>query len=126
MTPIEIMALLLAGLGLIKMIVIFNNPAKWHTVVKKVYANPQMLTLSGVVIAGGSLYYLLQVMTIVEIFAVMFFMMGLMMMSMAAFTKDVLTMADKIYKRQNVLSKAWLAVLAWIALCLWVLLELFM
>lgn len=68
MTPVEIMALLVVLLGGIKIIVIMMDPVKWMPVVRKVYGNPLPTQFFACVFGVVSLYYLLQEVTIVQIF----------------------------------------------------------
>ena len=125
-TPIETLALIIALLSLTKLLVILVNPKFWFKgVVKSIYSNPFTLQLVGLILAGVSLFYLLQEFTIVQIFAVMFFVMSLMLFGVATYSKDLLDFADKIYKRKGVVRKSWLSILIWLILIIWVLIELF-
>ncbi|MBN1645158.1 hypothetical protein JW851_03945 [Candidatus Woesearchaeota archaeon] len=120
MTPIQIMALIAAILAGIKIIVILLNPKKWMVVVNKIYANPAVATIAGLVIAGVSLNYLLKVMTIVHVFAAILFFAGMMIIGFAAYQKDTLAFANKILKDKNAIKRAWLSIIIWIALIIWV------
>ena len=125
-TPIETLALIIALLSLTKLLVILVNPMSWFKkVVKPVYSNPFILQFIGLLLAGVSLFYLLQEFTIVQIFAVMFFVMSLMLFGVATYGKDLLDFADKIYKRKGAIRKSWLSILIWFILIIWVLIELF-
>ena len=125
-TPIETFAFVIASLSLIKLLVILVNPMSWFRgVVKPIYSNPFILQLVGLILAGVSLFYLLQEFTIVQIFAVMFFMTSLMLLGVGAYSKDLLAFTDKIYKRKGAIRKAWLSILIWFVLIIWVLMELF-
>jgi len=125
MTPIQIMALIVAVLGAIKMLVIIVDPKIWmKKVVKPIYANTMVASLIGLIIAAVSLYYLTQVMTIVDIFAVLLFFMGIMLMSFAVMAKELTTLADKVLKK-GVLAKFWLPMIIWILLLIWVFYALF-
>lgn len=125
MTPIQIMALIVALLGAIKMLVIIVDPKIWlKKVVKPIYGNPMFASLIGLIIAGVSLYYLIKVMTIVDIFAVMLFFMGIMLMSFAVMAKEMTALADKVLKK-GCLAKFWLPTIVWILLLIWVFYALF-
>jgi len=126
MTPIEIMALVMAVVGLIKMTYITISPKSWMPVVRAVYGgNGQVLQWIGLALTIGTLYYLLQVLTIVELFASMWFLVAIMLIGIGAFSKDLLAFAEKLYKRKDMLSKCWMSMAVWVVLCLWVLKELF-
>lgn len=125
-TPIEALAFIIAALSLIKILVILVNPMSWFKgVVKPIYSNSFRLQFIGIILAGVSLFYLLEEFTIVQIFAVMFFFASLMLLGVGAYTKDLLAFADKIYKRKGAIRKAWLSILIWFILIIWVLVELF-
>ena len=125
MTPIQIMALIVALLGGIKLIVILIDPRIWlKKVVKPIYGNPMFASVLGLLIAGVSLYYLNKSFTIVQIFAVMIFFMGLMLMSFAAVSKEMLALADKVLKK-DCLKAFWLPTIIWILLLIWVFYALF-
>ena len=125
MTPIEIMALNIAGLVGIKLLVIMANPKKWMLVVNAIYGNPGITTVVGLVLAGWSLNHLLKTFTIVDIFAVMFFFMMLILVGAVGFAKELMPIANKMLKEKNILQRAWLATLIWVVLIAWVLWQLF-
>jgi len=125
MTPIEIMALIIAGFTLVKLAVIMYDPRKWMPVVKAVYSNPARTQLVGLVLAAGSLMYLLRSFSIVDIFAVMFFFVSLMMVGVSAFSKELLKLSQEIMKKKDVLKRSALPFLIWAVLCVWVFKELF-
>lgn len=125
MTPIQIMALIVAVLGGIKLLVILIDPKIWlKKVVKPIYANPMFASVLGLLIAGVSLYYLNKSFTIVQIFSVMVFFMGLMLMSFATVSKEMIVLADKVLKK-DCLKRFWLPTLVWILLLIWVFYALF-
>ncbi|MBW3002258.1 hypothetical protein KY338_03805 [Candidatus Woesearchaeota archaeon] len=125
MTPIQIMALIVAVLGAIKLLVIIVDPKIWlKKVVKPIYANTMVASLLGLIIAGVSLYYLNQELTIVQIFAVLLFFMGLMLMSFAVMAKEMVGLADKVLRKDG-LMRFWLPMLIWVLLLIWVFYALF-
>ena len=125
MTPIQIMALIVAVVGAIKMLVVFVNPKSWmNSVVKPIYKNPMMASVAGLIITGVSLYYLNKTLTIVDIFAVMLFFFGLMLMTFAAVSKEMVGLAEKVLKKDG-LARFWLPILVWILLLIWVFYALF-
>ena len=126
MTPIEWMAAVIAIIVVIKLLVIVIKPSAWMKVVKLVYSNPIVLMVLGLIIAAGSIWYLLEEVTIVQIFAVMVFVSGLAMMTVAVYAKEVVAMASKMLKNKQFLSKAWLSIIIWLLLAVWVLKVLFM
>ena len=125
MTPIQIMALIVALLGAIKMIVIFISPKSWiKNVVKPIYKTPMIASIAGLIITGVSLYYLNQELTIVQIFAVLLFFFGLMLMTFAAVSKEMMKLAENVLKKDGLI-RFWLPILVWIILLIWVFYALF-
>ncbi len=125
MTPIEIMALIIAVFAIIKMLVILINPKSWMSVVKTIYAKPVITGVVGLVLALITLYYLLEELTIVQIFAVILLVYFLMLMGVAGYSKELLKWVEGMLKDKRVLKKAWLALIIWILLIVWVLSEIF-
>tara|TARA_Y100000310_G_C20520068_1_gene733193 strand:- start:471 stop:857 length:387 start_codon:yes stop_codon:yes gene_type:complete len=121
---IEIFAFFIVVLVLIKLLVIMKNPMTWlNKVAKPIYTSPNT-TWVGLVLAAVSLYYLLQTISIVQIFAVFFFFCALMIVGIAPWGKDMMAFATKIFKQKGILKKAWLSTLIWLVLIFWVLYEL--
>ena len=128
MTPIEYMATIVAIAVVVKLLVILIKPSAWmKMVVKPVYSNPIFLIIAGLVLAGGSLWYLLDSgITIVQIFAVLFFLSMTAMITAATYSKEILSVAGKMLKDKKFLRMAWLSIIIWFVLALWTLKELFM
>jgi len=125
-TPVEWLAVIIAVLGAIKLIVILVKPLAWfNTVVKKVFAKPVITGTIALVLASISLIYLLEELTIVQIFGVMFFFSMLMLVSIASYSKEMMQFATKIYHEKDIIKKGWFSILIWIALLVWVLTVLF-
>ncbi|ODS35946.1 hypothetical protein BEH94_02580 [Candidatus Altiarchaeales archaeon WOR_SM1_SCG] len=126
MTPIEIMALIVAVLGSIKLIVILLNPKSWlDGAAKTAFSNPVLTTMVSLVLAAVTLMYLLEELTIIQIFAVMLFLMFLMAAAIAPYSKEIIAMGDKILKDRGVVKKGWLAIIIWAVLIIWVLYAIF-
>ena len=125
MTPIEIFALIVVVLGIIKLIMIFINPNSWTSVVKAIFAKPMLTGILSLVLAAVVLYYLLAEMTIVSLFGAMLFFMFIMLASFAVFSKELVDMMNSLVSQRNIMKRVWLIVVVWIALMIWVLYALF-
>lgn len=123
---IEIFALVVAVFAGAKLIVILVKPRSWMNFAKTVWKNPMITMIVSLILAAVVLYYLLQELTIIHIFAVMLFLMLLAAVSMAAYSAEMFAMADKLLKNKAVVKKAWLSILVWAILVLWALKELFL
>jgi len=126
MTPIGIIALILIIVSAIKIIVILVNPKSWADIVKKIWANPMVMSIVSLILAAIVLYYLIQSgLIIVQILAVTAFVGLLMALGIGIYANEVISMATKMLKK-GILKKAWLYTLIWIILLIWGVKELFM
>ena len=125
MTPVKSLALFVAVLAGVKLVVIFIKPESWIGVVKKAYAKPIYTIPIALTLALVILSYLLEEMTIVQIFAVMSFLMAIMMVGVASYGSEIIEFSEKLLKDRNAIKKAWLSIAVWILLIVWVLYEIF-
>jgi len=122
---LEIAALLLVVIGLIKLFIVSFNTGAWMKVVKFLYRNSVALFIVELILALILFYYVIQQFTIVQIMAVIALGALLTGMSFAAYGKETIDWASKILKAKNLLRKAWLPIIIWVILLVWTLLELF-
>jgi hypothetical protein len=130
MTPIEIMALIVAVFVGFKLLVILISPKSWMGIVKTVtiWKNPIPTILVSIVLAAVTLMYLLQELTIVQIFATTLFVMFLMIISLSSCAKATLALEKQVFRELDVKKlsmEAWLAIIVWGILTIWVLWALF-
>ena len=122
---IEILALILISIAVIKLIVFLINPTLWIDFVEKMYSVPQLI---GYIALGASLvvlYFLINAgLTIIEILAVSLFIVLLMLTGLASYADDAIAWI----REQDILAmvkKLWLYTLAWMILIIWGISELF-
>ena len=125
MRSLEIVALILIALFLVKLAVISRNPRAWLQFWKKRYSNTTAVTIVALVLAGIVLYFLLEELTIVQIMAVAAFMALLFLVGFLPYMKDMFTLGEQWIKQGNILQRSWLVILIGVALSLWVLWEIF-
>ena len=120
-TPVEIIALIFAALGVIKILVILINKDTWHKhVVKPIYgSDARIISIVTLVLAAAILYYLLLEMTIIQVFAAMAFFSMLIMFSFIHYQKDLMGFINKVYNK-NFGGWLWVYIVIWLVLCLWV------
>src|SRR3989344_2440503 len=116
MTPIEIMALLLVVLGIVKLLFMFIHPKSWLRVAQIAFINSVLTTIVAVVVAGVTLFYLLQELTIVQIFASIWFTMMLVVIGIAPFSAELRGWAEKLLQKKNIIRKSCLSMVIWIVL----------
>jgi hypothetical protein len=123
---VEIFALIIAVIAIIKILVLIAKPKSWLNVVKPFYSNPVLTMIVALILSAVVLYYLVNNgVGIVQIFAVMLFVALLGCMTMSLYIKDMLKMAENLVKDNQFLKKAWLPILIWLALSIWALIEIF-
>lgn len=125
MTPIEIFALIVAAIVLIKTLVVVSYPKKWMNVVDVVWKNPNLILTVSTVLAAVVLFYLLKTISIVEIFAVILFVMLISVSTVSVYSRDIRALARKMLKDKKIVRKFWAAILIWVLLCIWVLISIF-
>jgi hypothetical protein len=125
MTPIEILALIVIVLAVIKLIVFLINPKHWLKVVEKFFCGCSYMIVIFIVWAAVVLWILLTELTIVHIFAAMLFIMPIIAIGFAAYPKETQAWAKKIINDKKLMRKTWLIWLIWIVLMLWALYTIF-
>ena len=125
MTIIEWMAAIIAIGIVIKLLVILVNPKAWLKIAMPLYSNSIILMIVGLILSGGSLWFLLDNgITIVQIFAVMFFLSSLIIVGVAGYSKEIISLGKKILSK-GILKRMWLYIIIWLALSVWTIKELF-
>jgi len=112
LTPIEIIAVVFAVLGLIKIGIIIINVKAWMPVTKTVYGNPKVVSPIVLGLAAIVFYYLIQSLTIVEIVAVMAFTSLIFAIGFLHVGKDLTKMTNKMVKN-GLSSWMWGYMLLW-------------
>jgi len=125
MTPVEIIAFIVAALVIVKIVVLLINKEAWMKVPNAMFKQPMVTTVISLVLAAVVLYYLLAEITIVQIFAVIGLLMFLILPSFAVYSKEFMAMSNKLLKDKNVMRRSWIPTLIWVALSVWVLYVLF-
>jgi len=124
MTPIEISALVLAVLVIIKVLVLTVNRNMWKNFAMSLYSNPVIVGIVEFILAIILFYYLLQELTVVQIAATILLGALLTGMSFAFYGKEFKPIINSVMK-QNVWKKGWLLIIVWLAFMIWVLFSLF-
>ncbi len=117
MMPIEIFALIVVAIALVKIVVMLIKAQAWMKVVKAVYGYPVVTAVISLIVGAIILYYLVAVeqLTIVQVFGVMLFMLPLFALSFAMSGKETIAFANKALKG-NVVKRYWLALIVWVVI----------
>jgi len=128
MTPIEIMAFILAIVTLLKLCLIifdlksFKKLKNWW--IKLLKKNTMLVTIIILILIAIVGNYLLEIFTIIEIAAVMLLTFLLMALAFLPVIGSMEKVSDEILKK-DFLKKYWLQTIIWLALAIWILYVLF-
>ncbi len=126
MNQIEVIALIVASFATIKLIFITLNPKFWfNNIAKKFWSNPKLASFLAIIAGGIVLAILLQNLTIVQIFASMLFVISLLVIGFAPFSKDMLKLIENKILNKNTWKRSWLSIIIWIILIIWLFYEIF-
>lgn len=122
MGTIEIMATIIIAFAVVKLLVLLVNPKGWMNFARSIYSNAMLTKIIMLILAAISLYYLIGAgITIVEIFAVMLFLIFLIGVGVAPHMKPLM----KNINVKNLWKENWLYTTIWILLLIWGIKELF-
>lgn len=123
MTIIEIFAIILAVLTLVKIITILINPRAWMKLVEPLFKNPNVTTTVYLILAVVMGYYVLQSVSIIEVGAVMLFFVFLVGIGLMPYSETLFKLRDEVIEKG--VKKAWPAVIIWTIFALWILYAVF-
>ena len=126
MSVIDFIALLAAVIVVSKIAILIKHQRFWYgNVTRRYWKGSGTLTMIvSFAVAAGTLLFLLQELTIVQIWAAVFFGMAITSMALAPFAKYMLEVEGKWFSEPSTLKTGWFPGLVWIALSLWVLIAL--
>jgi hypothetical protein len=125
-TPVEIIALIIIAISVIKIAIILVNPGAWMNFAKKIYVKPDITSIVALILGGVVLWYLLESgITIIEIFAVTAFVALLIMVGLAKEIEPLMKKYEGMVKKGNLWKEYWLYTLIWAILLAWGIKELF-
>lgn len=122
---IEIAALVIVVLSLIKVLIVVFNARTWMKVVKFLYGNVVVTFVVELILAGILFYYLIQQFTMVQLMAALGLGALLTGMTFAVYGKETIVWASKLLNTKSLLKKAWLPILLWLTLVVLTIIELF-
>lgn len=123
---IEILALILIAVSLIKLIIFLVDPQIWYRFIEVFYSKPAIASFIAFVLAVLVLYFLLQAgVSIAEILAVCLFVALIIVIGLARYANDLIPWI----KKQDIvaiLKEVWLYTLVWLLLIAWGVGEIFL
>ena len=124
-TPVEIIALFIIVIGLIKIAVLLVNPKSWINFAKNLYSKPKAVSTVALILAAIVFYYIIQEISIVQILAVTVFVFLLMMIGMAKEIQPLIKKFEPQINKGTIWKDYWLYTLIWVILLAWGIKELF-
>lgn len=126
MISLETLALTVAIAILVKIIIVIISPKSWLKVVDKIYSRSWLMMIISFFLGLAVLQLLLDNgMTIIQIFAVMLFLILISAMTLAVYSREMLDLGGKLLRDKSILKKAWFPILIWTLLGIWVLYSVF-
>ena len=122
-TTLEWFALIIALFSLVKIAFILFKPKAWMGFSQKIWKRPKIVGMISLILSAVVLYYLLQELTIVQIFATILFFSLFMMMGFVPYIKDLMSITRKNMKK--IIKESRVYILIWLLLIIWVLWEIF-
>ena len=126
MTAIENIAWIIVIVSVIKLIILLINPGAWMNFAKKLYSKPGQLKVITLVLAIIVFYYLIQEITIIQIFATMAFLALVIVIGLASDIAPLIKKYDALIKSGNLWKQFWLYTLIWAILLIWAIKDLVM
>lgn len=124
MSSIEIIALVVVLLSVIKIVFLLLSPEAWVRNVGKLWTRPSVTTAVSLILMLVVLKYLLVELTIVEIFATFAFAALFMRLMLAPYAREFYEVTTRNIDPRTYLRKSWLPTLLWLGLSVWVITEL--
>ncbi|MFC1710612.1 hypothetical protein ACFLZJ_00420 [Nanoarchaeota archaeon] len=124
-TSIEILALILIVVSVIKIITLLVNPKGWFKFAKGFWKNSALARIVSLILAVVVFYYLTLTMSIVQILAVTLFVALLFAVGLSGRLDDLMKIYDKQVKSGKLWAENWLYTVLWLILLVWGVIELF-
>jgi len=122
-TPVDMIALFFVLVVLVKLLVVSYNKRIWIEKITKPIYNNQKIT--GIIVTGLALLilkYLLEELSLVQIFAVVFFSSLLIVLGFLPYSKELMNLIEKVEKREFTKWQIFY-LLVWLFFALWVFYE---
>jgi hypothetical protein len=123
MTAIEIIALIIVAVSIVKLIVLAVNPRAWFNTAGRIVSSGWFSRIGLLVLLGIVLWYLLQYLSIVEIYAASAFTIIFFWLSLAPYKQKIYDAVMGEMNTGNIWKRSGLIIVVWLALTLWVLKE---
>jgi len=120
MTPIEIIALVVIVIGILKILILLIDPLYAMTLSLKILRHRKLSQIFSLIFGGVVLYYLLKEgIGIIYILAVAGFLFCLIYLGLVAHLPDIVVEYKSRIKRGKLWQESWLYVLIWLFLIGW-------
>ena len=124
-STIEILALILIVVSVIKIIFLLVNPKGWFKFAKGFWKSRGLTKIISLILAVVVFYFLTLSMSVVQILAVTLFVALLFAVGLSGRLDDLMKIYDKQVKSGKLWAENWLYVVLWLILLVWGVIELF-
>mgnify|MGYP001615176406 CR=1 FL=1 len=124
MTPVEIIASILVAVMIVKLGVVLTNKKSWLGLMQKINKNSKLLSIIYLILAAIVFYYLIQELTILQIFAAIAFTTLLLGFGFLQYPEEFMQFVKKMYKKKITFGKI-VHLIVWIILLILALREIF-
>ncbi len=126
MTPIEIIATVLAVFILVKILIIFISLESWLKIAEALLKKRALATIIYFVLASLVGYYVFSSLNVVQVAAVMLFTSLIIALGIIPYSSALLkVIKEELGTGMNVFRKNWLSILIWLAISVWILYTVF-
>ncbi len=127
MTPIEIIATILAIFILVKILIIFISLESWLKIAESLMKKRVLTTIIYSVLAALVGYYVFSSLNVVQVAAVMLFTSLLIALGFIPYSDTLIKLIkEDLGTRSDVFRKNWIYILIWLAIAIWVLYTVFL
>ena len=124
-SSVDVIAAVVAIVAIVKIIVVIINRKAWcDKVVEPIYNNSSLSSSIFLILGIVAFYYLLQEISIVQIFAVIGLSACLIAVGLLQYSNEFIFMLKKVCKRKFG-RWLWFYIVVWVVLSVWVLYEIF-
>ncbi|MEK6918780.1 MAG: hypothetical protein AABW73_01950 [Nanoarchaeota archaeon] len=121
-TSVEVVAIVLSVLVLIKVLFLFTAPKPWFNLTKPLFSYPKIVSWLAFILSLVVLSFLLREITITQIFVSGMFLFLLFIAGMHLFNKELVTFRESLINNLRTRDYWWYLVL-WVIIAVWVLEE---
>lgn len=119
MSVVESLALIVLIVSAIKLLVLIVHPKSWMRFASKLWSAPKIVSGVSFVLALVVLYYLIQEINIIQIFAVILFVALISAASISGYARELVHVMQGLARRPGFFKRFWFPIVIWVILVVW-------